>query len=54
MESQYIYCLQRGGGAALIQTQLLGSPLPKGCGGARAIRPGQAKQQKRCEDYLTF
>ena len=54
MESQYIHCLQRGGGAALIQTQLLGSPLPKGRGGAQAIRPEQAKQQKRREDYLTF
>ena len=53
-ESQYIHCLQRGGGVALIQTQLLRSPLPKGCGGAQAIRPEQAKQQKRCEDYLTF
>ena len=53
-ESQYIHCLQRGGGAALIRTQLLGSPLPKGRGGARAIRPEQAKQQKRREDYLTF
>ena len=53
-ESQYIHCLQRGGRAALIQTQLLGSPLPKGRGGARAIRPEQAKQQKRREDYLTF
>ena len=40
--------------AALIRTQQLGSPLPKGHGGARAIRPEQAKQQKRREDYLTF
>ena len=40
--------------AALIQTQLLRSPLPKGRGSTRAIRPEQAKQQKRCEDYLTF
>ena len=54
MESQYIHCLQWGGGAALIRTQLLGSPLPKGRGGTRAIRPEQAKQQKRREDYLTF
>ena len=53
-ESQYIHCLQRGGGAALIRTQLLGSSLPKGCGGAQAIRPEQAKQQKRREDYLSL
>ena len=43
-ESQYIHCLQRGGGVALIRTQLLGSPLPKGHGGTWAIRPEQPKQ----------
>ena len=50
-KSQYIHCLQRGGRAGLIRTQLLGSPLPKGRGGTRAIRPEQAKQQKRRENY---
>ena len=47
MESQHIQCLQRGGGAALIQTQYSQSPQLRGCGGARAMRPEQAKRNKK-------
>ena len=54
MESRIIHCLQQGGGAALILTRYYKSPQPRGCGSARAIRPEQAKQQKRREHNLTF
>ena len=53
MESLHIRCLQRGGGAALIQTQYYRSPQPRGCGGAQAMRPEQAKRNKKRKGDLT-
>ena len=43
MESLHIRCLWRGGGVALIRTKYYRSPQPRGCGGAQAMRPEQAK-----------
>ena len=53
MESLHIRCLWRGGGVALIQTKYYRSPQPRGCGGARAMRPEQTKQIIRCKGVLT-
>ena len=52
MESLHILCLRRGGGAALIRTQYSQSPQLRGCGGAQAMRPEQAKQKKKA--FLPF
>ena len=46
-ESQHIRCRRRGDGAALIRTQYSQSPQLRGCGGTRAMRPEQAKQNKK-------
>ena len=52
-ESLHIRCLQRGSGVTLIRTQYYRSPQPRGCGGARAMRPEQGKRNKRCKGILT-
>ena len=54
MESLHIQCLWQGGGVALIQTQYYRSPQPRGCGGTRAMRPEQAKRNKRHKGVLTI
>ena len=53
MESLHIRCLWRGGGAALIQTQYYRSPRLRDCGSTQAMRPEQAKQNKRRKGILT-
>ena len=39
---------------ALIRTKYYRSPQLRGCGGARAMRPEQAKQIIRCKGVLTI
>ena len=54
MESLHIQCLQRGDGVALIRTQYQRSPQPRGCDGTQAMRPEQAKRNKRRKGILTI